>query len=172
MAILVVVILVLALIVGFAVGVVAIVNHNQQRALSRDSQLVAGRPTRAPRSWAVSHEPEARLHRRLRDAMSALQAANALDTGSTLMLRADLEQTALNLDDHLVAVSQLAPAHKEALLGAITTTVESIEGAVARYTAATTMPDTTALESDLATVHLRLDTVSQLQRGLPPQPAG
>ncbi|OBF86379.1 hypothetical protein A5791_21430 [Mycobacterium sp. 852002-51163_SCH5372311] len=162
------VILTLAVIAGLAVAVVAVVNANQQRAVARANQLIPGRPTHAPRTWAVSHEPEARLHRRLRDAMSALHAVNALDTGSTLVLRADLEQTALSLDDHLVAVAQLAPDHKDELLQSITTTVESIEAAVARYAAAATMPDTTALEADLATVQRQLDTVSELQRGLPP----
>src|ERR1700749_3974291 len=96
----VVVILALILIVGLTVTVVAVVGRNQQRALSRNSQLIPGRPTRAPRAWAVSHDPEAKLHRRLRDAMTALHAADSFDTGSTVVLRADLEQTALNLDDH------------------------------------------------------------------------
>lgn len=168
MEVLVAVILTLALIAGLAVAVVAVVGRSQQRAISRANQLIPGRPTRAPRAWAVSHDPEARLHRRLRDAMSALQAVNVIDSGSTLMLRADLEQTALNLDDHLVAVAQLAPGRKDELLQSITTTVESIEAAVARYAEAATMPDTTALEADLATVQRQLDTVSDLQKGLPP----
>ena len=47
-------------------------------------------------------------------------------------------------------------------------TVESIEAAVARYAAVATMPDTTALEADLATVQRQLDTVNELQRRLPP----
>ncbi|OBA78708.1 hypothetical protein A9W99_23930 [Mycobacterium sp. 1164966.3] len=168
MEIVVAVILTLAVIAGLAVAVVAVVNANQQRAIARANQLIPGRPTHAPRTWAVSHDPEARLHRRLRDAMSALHAVNALDTGSTLVLRADLEQTALSLDDHLVAVAHLAPDHKDELLQSITTTVESIEAAVARYAAAATSPDTTALEADLAMVQRQLDTVSELQRGLPP----
>src|SRR6476661_5572682 len=107
MEIAVVVILALTLILGLTVAVVAVVHRSQKRALIRDNQLIPGRPTLAPRSWAVSHEPEARLHRRLRDAMAALHAADSLDTGSTIVLRADLEQTTIDLDDHLVAVSQL-----------------------------------------------------------------
>jgi len=166
--IVVVVILTLAVVVGLLVAVVAVAGRNQLRAVSRANQLMPGRPTRAPRAWAVSHDPEARLHRRLRDAMSALHAVNAFDTGSTLVLRADLEQTALNLDDHLVAVAQLAPVHKEQLLRTITAMVESIETAIARYVTAATMPDTTALEADLAAVQRQLDTVAELQKRLPP----
>jgi hypothetical protein len=168
MAIAVVVLLALALIAGLTVAAVAVVGHYQQRAITRANQLIPGRPTHAPRSWALSHDPEARLHRRLRDAMTALNAANSFDAGSALLLRADLEQTALVLDDHLVAVAQLAPVHKDELLQTITTTVETIESAVARYAAATTAPDTTALEADLATVQRQLDVTTELQKRLPP----
>ena len=72
MEIVVALIVTLALLAGAAVAIVAIVHRKQQRAITRDNQLMPGRPTRAPRSWAVSHDPEARLHRRLRDAMAAL----------------------------------------------------------------------------------------------------
>jgi hypothetical protein len=167
MGVLVVVVLTLVVLAGLTVAVIATVGRSQQRALKRNNQLVAGRSTRAPQSWAVSHDPEARLHRRLRDALAALHAANSIDTGSTVMLRADLEQTALDVDDHLVAVAQLGPAHKEELLASITTTVECIEAAVARYAAAAA-PDTAALEADLATVQRQLDVTAELQRRTPP----
>ena len=81
MAMVVLLILALILIAGLAAAVVAVVNRNQQRALSRNSQLIPGRPTRVPRTWAVSHDPEAKLHRRLRDAMTAY-------TPPTLSIRA------------------------------------------------------------------------------------
>jgi hypothetical protein len=166
MEIVVAVILILALIVAVAAAALAVVHRRQQRALTDANQVIPGRPSRAPRSWAVSHDPEARLHRRLRDAMTALYAVNAIDTGTTIVLRADLEQTALDLDDHLVAVAQLAPNHRDELLATITTTVESIEAAVARYASATTMPDPRTLEADLATVQQHLDVTREVQRRL------
>jgi hypothetical protein len=155
-------------VVGMAAGVVAIVGRRQQRQIARANQLIPGHPTRAPRSWAVAHNPEAVLHRRLRDAMTALRTVESFDTSSAFMLRTDLEQTALDLDDHLVVVAQLQPVQKEEYLQAVTATVESIEAAVAKYAAAATRPDTTALEADLATVQLQLDTTAELQRKLPP----
>ncbi|WP_156688061.1 hypothetical protein [Mycobacterium sp. Marseille-P9652] len=168
MEVVVALVLLLVLIVGVTAAVVGVVHRNQQRAISRDNALIPGRPTPAPRAWAVSHDPEARLHRRLRDAMAALRAVNALDTGSTVVLRADLEQTAIQLDDHLVAVAQLGPTQREELLPAITKTVETIEAAVGRYAAAATMPDTSALEADVATVQRQLDVTTELQRRLAP----
>lgn len=166
MEIVVVVILILTLLVALAVALAAAIHHRQQRAVTDANQLIPGRPTHAPRSWALSHDPEARLHRRLRDAMGALYAVNAVDTGTTIVLRADLEQTALDLDDHLVAVAQLAPSHRDELLATITTTVQSIEAAVARYAAAATMADATTLEADLATVQRHLDVTREVQRRL------
>jgi hypothetical protein len=168
MEIVVALIVTLVLIVGVTVFVVAAVHRKQQRALTRDNQLIPGRPTRAPRSWAVSHDAEARLHRRLRDAMAALEAVSAMDTGSTIALRADLEQTVIQLDDQLVAVAQLTPPQRDELLQAITATVESVEAAVGRYASAATMPDTSALEVDVATVQNQLDVTRELQRRLAP----
>jgi hypothetical protein len=168
MEIVVALIVTLVLIVGVTAAVVLVVQRKQQRALTRDNQVIPGRLTRAPRSWAVSHDPEARLHRRLRDAMAALEAVSAMDTGSTIALRADLEQTAIQLDDQLVAAAQLTPPQKAELLQAITTTVESVEGAVGRYAAAATTPDTSALEVDVATVQNQLDVTKELQRRLAP----
>ncbi|OBK23929.1 hypothetical protein [Mycobacterium asiaticum] len=164
-----VVILALVVILGLTVAIVAMVGRSQKRALNRDNQVMPGRLTRAPQSWAVSHEPEARLHRRLRDAMTALRAADSIDNGSTIVLRADLEQTALDLDDHLVAVAQLSSVHKSELLKTIAATVQCIEAAVARYATAATKPDTSALEADLAAVQRQLDITAELQRRLPPQ---
>ncbi len=158
----------LLLVAGVTIAAVWVVHRRQQRAIARDNQLIPGRPTRAPQSWAVSHDPEARLHRRLRDAMAALRAVNAIDTGSTIVLRADLEQTAIALDDQLVAVAQLTPPQREDLLAAITTAVESVEAAVGRYAAAATTPDTSALEADVATVQRQLDVTRELQRRLAP----
>jgi hypothetical protein len=168
MEIVVALIVTLVLIVGVTAALVLVVQRKQQRALTRDNQVIPGRLTRAPRSWAVSHDPEARLHRRLRDAMAALEAVSAMDTGSTIALRADLEQTAIQLDDQLVAAAQLTPPQKAELLQAITTTVESVEGAVGRYAAAATTPDTSALEVDVATVQNQLDVTKELQRRLAP----
>ncbi len=160
------VLLTLAVVAGLVVAAVLVLRRNQESTISQANQLIPGRPTRAPREWALSHDPEARLHRRLRDAMTALHAATSIDTGSTIVLRADLEQTALDLDDHLVAVAHLTPGHKDELLASITTTVASIETAVARYAAAATTPDTTALEADLAVVQRQLDVTRELQRKL------
>ena len=60
MAMVVRLILALILIAGLAVAVVAVVNRNQQRALSRNSQLIPGRPTRrlVPGPYRTTLKPD------------------------------------------------------------------------------------------------------------------
>ncbi len=80
-------------------------------AQAREVELIPGMPTNAPASWAGSHDPEARMHRRLRDALAALRANRDFDNdGALLPLRVDLEMQARALDDQLVATAAL-PAH-------------------------------------------------------------
>ena len=98
----------LALLAGVAVAAVAIVHRSQQRAITRDNQLMPGHPTRAPSSWAVSHDPEARLHRRLRDAMAALHAVDAMDSGAVAaLIRQTGAQIVLNLGSSFVNMTVL-----------------------------------------------------------------
>ena len=161
----------LIVIAGLTVATVAIVLH-QQHALDRANRVVPERLTRAPRSWARSHDPEARLHRRLRDAITALRTVNSVDTGTSMVLRADLEQTALDTDDQLVVASKLPPAHKAELLKVITTTVESIEAGVSHYATAATTPNIAALEADLAAMRRQIDAAATLQQQLGPRLTG
>ncbi|AHH18058.1 hypothetical protein NONO_c32710 [Nocardia nova SH22a] len=152
---------------GAALAVVA-VNTGQRRRVSAANQLVPGVPSRAPESWALSHDPEARLHRRLRDAMAALRAVTAYDTVTTVTLRANLEQAALAMDDHLIAISALRPEHREPRLAKAAEGVAAIEAGVAEYAGAATQPDPAALDAGLAGVQDRLRMVGDIQRGFGP----
>lgn len=155
----------LALIVGPAAVGIAVIALSQGRALDLANRVVAGVPTRAPRSWAVSHDPEAVLHRRLRDAMRALAAITAWDTVASAMLRMDLEQTAGDLDDHLVAIARLPAAAKAGLIASASRTVAQVEAAVGDYAAATG-PDTAVLAADIAALRRQVDTAITRRRAL------
>ncbi|MEV5650748.1 hypothetical protein AB0L57_21070 [Nocardia sp. NPDC052254] len=158
--------LVVLLIVGGAV-VLAVVTLNKQRhKLTLANQVVPGVPTRAPQSWALSHDPEARLHRRLRDAIAALHAVTAYDTAVTVTLRANLEQAALAMDDHLIAISGLRGEYREPRLAKAEEGVVAIEAAVAEYAGATTQPDPAALDAGLAGVQDRLRMADDIAHGL------
>ncbi|MCX4092702.1 hypothetical protein [Nocardia sp. alder85J] len=166
MIIVIVLLLALVVIIGGVAGVLLVVGNHQRREAAHDNQVIPGTPTRAPVSWARSHDPEARLHRRLRDAMTALHAVAAYDTAASLSMRSGLEQSALAVDHHLVAVAGLPRSHRDQQLPELTRAVETIEAGVADYTLATTKPDLSALEADLSAVQSKLDAVTEIRRTL------
>ncbi len=122
-------------VVGLTVGTLFTVRR-QQRSFAAANEVVPGVPTSAPASWAGSHDPEARLHRRLRDAMAALRAGPAAMDGAALDLRVELEQQALALDEALVAAAALPAARRIEPLHRLTEAVERLEAAVADVGAA------------------------------------
>ncbi|MFG3524182.1 hypothetical protein ACGF5S_28280 [Nocardia nova] len=166
MIVLLLLVLALVVIVGGIVAIGAVALAHQRRRIAAENQVVPGTATRAPTAWARSHEPEARLHRRLRDAMTALRAVTAYDTAATVTLRADLEQSALALDDHLVAISMLHSDARTAQLAQTERAVAAVEAGVADYATAATQPDLSALEADLTGVRERLRTADDLRRGI------
>ena len=166
MFVLLLLVLALVVIVGGIVAIGAVALAHQRRRIAAENQVVPGTATRAPTAWARSHDPEARLHRRLRDAMTALRAVTAYDTAATVTLRADLEQSALALDDHLVAISMLHSDARTAQLAQAERAVAAVEAGVADYATAATQPDLRALEADLAGVRERLRTADDFRRGI------
>ena len=125
--------LLMVVFVGLAtLGYVALRNAQDY---SDANEVVPGVPTRAPKQWAGAHSPEARLHRRLRDSMSALRANAELDDPSLADVRAGLEREALAIDDSLVAVAALPKPQRAPRLPQITDAVEAIEEVVASVVA-------------------------------------
>jgi hypothetical protein len=124
--------LVIAVVVLAAVAGGVVLAGRSRKEFKDANVVVPGRPTPAPGSWAGSHDPEARLHRRRRDAMTALRANQSFDDdGGLLDLRVDLEQQALALDERLVAVAALPEASKGQALFDIESAVAMVESAVA-----------------------------------------
>lgn len=124
----------IGVLVAVAAGAAAVVwaVRAQSRSRGLSNQVVPGTPTRAPASWAGSHDPEARLHRRLRDAVAALRNATGIHTDTAaLELRVELEQHALALDDALVDAAGLPAQARTEPLAHIEAGVDRLEAAVA-----------------------------------------
>jgi len=169
--ILLLIVLALLVVVGGVVAVLMVVSRHQKQTIAFDNEVVPGMPSNAPPSWAGSHDPEARLHRRLRDAIRALHGVNAYDTASSVNLRAGLEQSALAVDNHLIAIAGLPQPHRDQALPDATGAVEAIEAGVAQYASATTKPDPIAFEAGLQGVQTSIDAVtSKIQAVGPGQP--
>lgn len=145
------------------------------------NQLIPGVSTSAPGSWAGSHDPEARLHRRLRDALAALAANQAFDDNGTLLdLRVELQQQAIALDEQLVATAALPLNLRADPLERISGAVGSIEQAVAGLAGASAteaasrinrvLEDVTARTGLVAQARAALDELGPLPGGAPAMP--
>jgi hypothetical protein len=162
------IVLALLVLVGGVVAILLVIGRHQKQSIAHDNQVVPGMPSNAPPSWAGSHDPEARLHRRLRDAVRALRAVNAYDTAASVNLRAGLEQSALAVDNHLIAIAALPQPHRDQALADATASVEAVEAGVAQYASATTKPDPVAFETGLQGVQTSIDAITQRIQALGP----
>jgi hypothetical protein len=116
-------------------GILLYVALRNAQDFSDANEIIPGVPTNAPKQWAGAHSAEARLHRRLRDAMGSLRANAALDDPSLSGVRADLERHALEIDDHLVAVAALPKGHRDEPLQRVGRAVDVVEATVASLVA-------------------------------------
>ncbi|MGI8758944.1 MAG: hypothetical protein ACR2K0_06515 [Acidimicrobiales bacterium] len=147
-----VVLAILVVLVGWG----ATVAISGKRRFARAGKIVPGVASNAPASWAGAHSREARLHRRLRDAVAAASANAALDTGGLADARVAIEVQALAIDDVLVVTSALAqPARGESLAKA-EPAVEALEAVVAALVATTVAGTLAEVDRGLAEVGERV----------------
>lgn len=160
-----------ALIVGLAVmgaiAGIAVLAKQSKDSYEAAGQLIPGVPTSAPASWAGSHDPEARLHRRLRDALVALRANQVFDhSGALLDMRVELEQQAIEVDEQLVATAALPLSMRGEPLDRLTEAVVSIEKAVADLAGESASTVAIRLEAVLDDLRARTSTVAQARAAL------
>jgi hypothetical protein len=124
------------LLVGVAVLALAVAGavafaRQGKRDYDHSNEVVPGTTSSAPPSWAGDHTPEAKLHRRLRDAVAALPR----DDAGVLEARVAIEQLALAVDSQLVTVSRLPERVRAEPLAQVVAAVEAVEDGVARVAA-------------------------------------
>lgn len=113
------------------IGTVAYLALRNAQDFSDANEVIPGVATRAPKAWAGAHSPEARLHRRLRDSMTALRANRTLDEPALIEVRESLEREALAIDEQLIAAAALPARVRDEPMARVATAVESVEAAVA-----------------------------------------
>lgn len=102
----VIVLVVIIACVAAVAGVFVMTRRIRDNALQAN-EIIPGQKTTAPASWAGSHDPEARLHRRIRDALSLLRSDPKLDyDGARIDARVRIEFAATELDNRLVAAAR------------------------------------------------------------------
>lgn len=131
------------------------------------NQVVPGRPTSAPASWAGSHDACALLHRRLVVAMAALRANQAFDDdGALLDLRVELEQQALAIDERLVAIDALPAPGRADPLAQVTAATAAIEQAVTDLASRSVADLKPAVDAALADLRQRTTALDDIRRQL------
>jgi hypothetical protein len=114
-----------------AIGVAAALAVFAGRRFAKTHQVRPEVATPAGAGWAGAHSPEARLHRRLRDAVAALQASPGLDEAGLFESRVAFEQEALALDEQLATVAALPENGRAEPLAEVAKAVDSLEKAAA-----------------------------------------
>jgi hypothetical protein len=154
------VVVVLLLVVVSAAVAAAVVVRTQKRKFAEANVILPGTGTKAPAEWAGAHTPEARLHRRLRDAVAAVRANPAMEDAFLMDSRVTLEQQALAVDERLIAVAALPERVRTEPMASVAAAVDAVEAAVAALVAG---PEhKSSLDQAMADV---ADRVSQLEQG-------
>lgn len=146
------VIAVAGLAIGGMAGALAVRGRNDRNARL---EIVPGVPSGAPESWAGAHTPEARLHRRIGDAVRSLRAQPTLSAPTFVDQRAALEQEALRIDARLIAVAALTGPRREQGIADVAALVERFEGAIADLVTAS-LDDQSSLEAVISESEIRL----------------
>ena len=145
--------LVAVAVVGGAMAVA--IATQQQRSRAERLQIVPGVATRAPVAWAGAHTLEARLHRRLGEAVRSMHAAPASNSPMLTEQRHALEQEAVRIDARLIAVAALTGVQRAPAIERVGELVERYESAVADLVS-TSLDDPSALEAAISESEIRL----------------
>lgn len=143
-----------AVLAGGAAGAAALAGRARRDRTER-LQVVPGEPTRAPVAWAGAHTPEAKLHRRLGDAVRSMRAEPSMATAMFLEQRGALEREASRIDARLIAVAALTGAARTDGVAQVGELVERFEAAVADLVLAS-LDDAASLDAVISESELRL----------------
>jgi hypothetical protein len=130
-------VLTIAAVVGFGVVLAA----RSKKEFAEQNEVVPGRKSPAPASWAGAHSREAKLHRRLGEAVRGAQAnPRFVELGLATQMNA-IEAEALAIDERLVAAASLPAGHKESAIDDLEAHVDKLETTIAEVVTSVTVAD-------------------------------
>ncbi len=156
--------IVIGLLFVVAATVAYVALRNAQR-FEDANEIVPGVATQAPKGWAGAHSTEAKLHRRLRDAVTALRSNAALDDPAMTGIRESIQDEALAVDERLIAVAALPGRTRDEPLADVERAVEAIETVVAEVVSLRG-PALAGVEDGIERVRTRLRFVEEARREL------
>jgi hypothetical protein len=145
-------------IVGF--GIALTVRSKQD--FNDANEVVPGTKSAAPASWAGAHSPEAKLHRRLGEAVRGAQNNPRLVELGLAAQTKQLEAEALAIDERLVAAAGLPASHRTAAVAEFEPQVAALEDAVAALITSTTVSQSKELlEQAVSEADIKLQALAQ-----------
>lgn len=147
-----------ASIVGFGVAL----SVRGKRDFAKQNEVVPGTKSPAPASWAGAHSLEAKLHRRLGDAVRAANDNPRLVELGLAVQTKQIEAEAMAIDERLVAAAGLPASHRADAVADFEPQVEALEDAVAALVKSTTVSDSKQLlEQTVSDADLKLQALAQ-----------
>ena len=151
-------VLAVAAVVGFGVALAV----RSKREFSEQNQVVPGRPSPAPASWAGAHSREAKLHRRLGDAVrGAHENPRFVELGLAAQMQA-IDAEAMAIDERLVAAAALPAAHRDAAIDPLEANVDQLEAAIVEMVTSISVADSKQqLEQAVSAADLKLQALAE-----------
>lgn len=148
--------------VGAVVAFGVLLAARSKQEFSEQNQVVPGRPSAAPASWAGAHSREAKLHRRLGDAVKGARAnPRFIELGLATQMTA-IEAEALAIDERLVAAAALPRAHREAAIDPLEQHVVDLEGAIVDLVTSVSVADSKAqLQAAVSAADIKLQALAE-----------
>lgn len=149
-----------AAVAAFALGAQRVKQNTR-----RGQQLSPGTPSAVPLGWAGAHTPEAKLHRRLGQAMSGLRAATADDVLVIANVEV-VEREALKIEKQLVSASMMAERLKGPAIEELAAAVDQIENVSAQLIQRSAELASGDVQAQLSELSERLELLDQARAEL------
>jgi hypothetical protein len=144
---------------------IAIGAQRVKQNTQRGQQISPGTPSAVPLGWAGAHTPEAKLHRRLGQAMSGLRAATEDDV--LVMANVEVvEREALKIEQQLVGASRMADRLKGPTIAQLGAAVDQIENVSAQLIQRSSELSAGDVQTQLAELSERLELLDQARAEL------
>lgn len=152
--------LVLAVVAVVGFGVALAVRSRTEFA--EQNEVVPGRRSPAPASWAGAHSREAKLHRRLGDAVKgARQNPRFVELGLAAQMNA-IDAEAMAIDERLVAAAGLPASHKDTAIDQLEEHVVALEDTIAEVVTSVSVADSKQqLEAAVSAADIKLQALAE-----------
>ncbi|MGB3735323.1 MAG: hypothetical protein WA964_10240 [Ilumatobacter sp.] len=146
--------------VVIAFGVVLALRSRQE--FTEQNEVVPGRRSPAPASWAGAHSREAKLHRRLGEAVKAARSNPRFVELGLAAQTAAIEAEALAIDERLVAAAALPAAHRNAAIDPLEQHVVDLEATVVELVTSVSVSDSREqLEAAVSAADIKLQALAE-----------